>query len=127
MALNSASELDAVRDIVGRSYDREHGRSDERFQPFRRLTVTALPGAYEAASHVAIAIGGTPCRGLVVIDLEYVNVPGRDCRTGKKLSAKDTRFLRAFAHKVRRLAEDKDTNHWRWTDTQPAIVGPRPC
>ena len=110
-----ATEIRKIRDITGRSYDREHGEPPERFQSHRCLTVTAIPGAYERASHVAIAIRGTPCRGLIIVDLEYENVPALDFWSRRHLSPRETQLLRNFARKVRTMVQGGSSNHWSWS------------
>jgi hypothetical protein len=120
-ATNSlATEIRAIRDITGRSYDREHGEPPERFEPHRCLTVTAIPGAYERPSHVAISISGTPCRGLIIVDLEYENVPALDFWSRRQLSPRETQLLRHFARKVRAMVQGGSSNHWSWSSASLA-------
>ncbi len=118
-ALISDAEQRIIRNIVGSSYDREHGDPPERFQMHRRLSVTAIPSAYEKPSHAVIAISGTPCRGLVVVDLVYSGVFATDYYSGRHLNAHQTEILRNFARKVAALASTPNANTWSWSTTPP--------
>jgi hypothetical protein len=108
-----------VRDIVGASYDRDIGGTHERFNPDRILTLTAISGAYECASHVAFAIRGTPSRGLVILAVEYEN-PAVDCYSLRRLAMRQTLFLRAFLRAVCPTA--RVPVGWAWAGAMPATA-----
>jgi len=110
-----------VLNIVGASYDRRMGGEPERFNPHRLLTLTAIPGAYEYASHVVFAIRGTPTRGLVVLPVDYLNaaVDYYGCRD---LGMRQTDVLRKFLRSV--CPTKRVPLGWRWVSAAPATTSP---
>jgi len=125
---DSLSPLErAVRDIVGRTYDRDHGDPPERFTAGRALTITAIPSAYEYAAHVVIAISGTPCRGSVMVSLTY-QAKGIDWHSQRRLKHEDVEVLRDFVAEVSGMAPDRIPCNFIWSnldeDGKP-VLNPR--
>ena len=85
-----------VRDIVGSHYDDMMGGRPERYQVYRLLTITAIPGAYEFASHVVIAISGTPTRGAVIVQLTHGDHDSRHLTGNRRLVSRDLAILNEF-------------------------------
>jgi hypothetical protein len=104
----------AVREIVGRAYDRGHPGPPERFQPGRALMITAIPTAY-FANEVAIALGGTPTRGLVIVTVAYYPPAGIDTISGRFLAPSDAMLLRNFVCSISGELFDRMPRDFRWS------------
>lgn len=110
--------LHRIRDLVGRSYDRDHGAHPERHQPDRTLTVTAIPGAYQYASHVVLAISGTPTRGLIIVALTHGRLGSRDLYTGRVLRQADHDAVMNFVADLARTLPHMVPVNFRWSSKE---------
>lgn len=113
--------LHKVRDIVGHHYDKQGNALTpgsplaKRHQSWRRLAVTAIPGAYEYASHVVITISGTPSVGVIVVPLTHSSTIF-DINSHRSLTEKNAdvimRFLRHITPNIPHLG--MVPSHFRW-------------
>lgn len=106
----------AVRELVGKPYDKGMGGRPERHERKRRLTITAISGAYEYASHVVVAIMGTPTRGHVIVNLTHGDLDSRHLTTGRRLTPKQCALLRQFISAVSGTQIHMVPAGFRWSD-----------
>jgi hypothetical protein len=105
----------AARDVLGRSYDRDHGPPPERFSAERALTITGVPGGYQHATHVVFAICGSPTRGLAMVQILCDPQWGKDLWTHRKLRIQDVDTLLRFLRFVAECSERHLPRHYSWS------------
>ncbi|MBA3710310.1 MAG: hypothetical protein H0W83_15985 [Planctomycetes bacterium] len=110
-----------VRDLVGRWYDQGHGEPSERFNSGRALAVTALPTAYEHASHVAISLRGTPTRGLIVVEMAHFPPSAVDVLAVRSLRFAEAVLLRSFIVALSGTALEQVPRDFRWASRDDVL------
>lgn len=113
-----------AREIVGTPYDKGMGDPPERHQKKRLLTITAVAGAYENASHAVIAIRGTPTRGLVIINLTHGDFDSRHLTTGRPLRRADIEVLKQLVVTASGTSLRMVPASFRWASDPPVAVKP---
>jgi hypothetical protein len=112
-----------ARDIVATPYDKDVDGKTERHERIRPLTITAIAGAYEYASHVVIAIRGTPTHGHVIINLNHDSDTSY-VSDGRRLRYADIVLLKQFVVAASGTMLNLILGTFRWTSDQQVPAKP---
>ena len=113
-----------AREIVATPYDKNVDGKTERHERMRPLTITAIAGAYEYASHAVIAIRGTPTHGHVIINLTPGDSDTSYVSDGRRLRFADIVLLKQFVVAASGAMLSLIPGTFRWASDQPFAAKP---